>query len=105
MDNLLYKPGDLFQAKTGILAHACNCQGTWGAGIAAEFKLRFPLAFKAYRKDCLTEGESLRGQARFYTSIQSQRPQVYAVGCLFTSIGYGWNVDHSSEILDATVWP
>jgi O-acetyl-ADP-ribose deacetylase (regulator of RNase III) len=64
MTNLLYKPGSIFQAK-GILAHACNCQGTWGAGIALEFKTRFPIAFKAYRAECLRDGVNLMSSGRF----------------------------------------
>lgn len=40
--------GDLFKhtAKTGkpVLAHATNLRGIWGAGVAKEFKERFPLA-------------------------------------------------------------
>lgn len=112
MDNLVYMPGDLFSVPVGsILVHACNCQGTWGKGIAYDFKQRWPSAFRRYREDCVREGEGLRGQARFYTGIDGQghgygsnagMSSIYAIGCLFTSVGYGWNVDHPGDILDAT---
>ena len=39
-----FTEGDLFAAE-GIRAwaHGCNCAGSMGAGIAVEFKRRFPL--------------------------------------------------------------
>jgi O-acetyl-ADP-ribose deacetylase (regulator of RNase III) len=45
--------GDLFAA-TDIRAwaHGCNCAGAMGAGIALEFKLRFPRMFDEYRLRC-----------------------------------------------------
>lgn len=49
----------------------------------------------------MKEGDALRGQARLYMGLH--RAEAYAVGCLFTSVGYGWNVDHSGDILDATL--
>ena len=40
--------GDGFRA----MAHGCNCAGAMGAGIAVEFKRRFPRMFDEYRKRC-----------------------------------------------------
>lgn len=41
--------GDLFDAKTDALAHGCNAAGRMGAGIAKEFKARYPDMFKDYK--------------------------------------------------------
>jgi O-acetyl-ADP-ribose deacetylase (regulator of RNase III) len=48
-----FTQGDLF-AGNGFLAmaHGCNCAGAMGAGIAVEFKRRFPKMFEEYRKRC-----------------------------------------------------
>ncbi|BCR86796.1 ADP-ribose 1''-phosphate phosphatase [Aspergillus chevalieri] len=32
---------------------ACNCQGSWGAGIAEAFRDRYPAAYSIYRSHCL----------------------------------------------------
>jgi hypothetical protein len=36
--------GDLFanDMGAGVFAHGCNCQGSMGAGIAKEFRQRYP---------------------------------------------------------------
>ncbi|KAK9556118.1 ADP-ribose 1''-phosphate phosphatase [Aspergillus fumigatus] len=45
--------GDLFHAPDGAaLIHACNCQGSWGKGIAKAFKDKYPAAFAIYRSHC-----------------------------------------------------
>jgi O-acetyl-ADP-ribose deacetylase (regulator of RNase III) len=48
-----FTEGDLFAAK-GIhaWAHGCNCAGSMGAGIAVEFKRRFPRMFEEYQARC-----------------------------------------------------
>jgi O-acetyl-ADP-ribose deacetylase (regulator of RNase III) len=48
-----FTEGDLFAAE-GIRAwaHGCNCAGAMGAGIAVEFKRRFPRMFDEYRLRC-----------------------------------------------------
>lgn len=45
--------GDLF-AVTGLdaLAHGVNCRGIMGAGIAVEFKRRWPAMFEDYAAEC-----------------------------------------------------
>lgn len=45
--------GDLFAADDlPGLAHGCNCAGAMGAGIAVEFKRRWPDMYEAYRRLC-----------------------------------------------------
>jgi len=49
-----FTKGDLFQ-QAGLLAygHGCNCAGGMGAGIAIEFKRRWPRMFEEYTARCL----------------------------------------------------
>lgn len=45
--------GDLFTLDIDALAHGVNCMGVMGAGIAVEFKQRWPVMFHRYRTACL----------------------------------------------------
>jgi O-acetyl-ADP-ribose deacetylase (regulator of RNase III) len=49
----VFTKGDIF-ATEGIraYAHGCNCAGAMGAGIAIEFKRRFPRMFEEYAARC-----------------------------------------------------
>lgn len=47
-----YISGDLFLSDAQTFAHGCNCQGRMGAGIAKEFKRRYPAMFKEYKRRC-----------------------------------------------------
>ena len=47
------KFGDLFDAPQPALAHGCNCTGGMGAGIAVEFRRRWPDMYDEYRARCL----------------------------------------------------
>jgi len=50
---LIEEIGDIFSAPSNsILIHACNCQGSWGAGIAEAFKKYYPEAFTKYAAHC-----------------------------------------------------
>ena len=46
--------GDLFLNKYNAqaFAHGCNCVGSMGAGIAVEFKQRYPEMFEEYHRRC-----------------------------------------------------
>jgi O-acetyl-ADP-ribose deacetylase (regulator of RNase III) len=44
--------GDLFELGLPALGHGCNCAGAMGAGIAVEFKRRFPAMYQEYRSRC-----------------------------------------------------
>jgi O-acetyl-ADP-ribose deacetylase (regulator of RNase III) len=49
-----YVSGDLFENeyKAQAFAHGCNCQGAMGAGIAREFRNRYPEMYAEYRQLC-----------------------------------------------------
>jgi O-acetyl-ADP-ribose deacetylase (regulator of RNase III) len=46
--------GDLFALELPAIGHGCNCAGAMGAGIAKEFKRRFPEMYLEYRRQCRT---------------------------------------------------
>lgn len=76
-----YLKGDLFShtaKKSIVLAHACNPHGSWGGGIAAQFKKRYPEAYKKYANHCETNS-SLLG-----SSFLIRDEKTY-IACLFTS--------------------
>ena len=87
------RKGDLFENATpgAALAHACNCQGVWGSGIALDFKKRFPEAYESYKwfcRDDIMPGVAFIGKSN--------------VVCLFTSKDYGARKDPPEMILKAT---
>ena len=49
---LRYVDGNLFDSKADALAQGCNTQGKMGAGIAKEFRERFPDMYTDYKKRC-----------------------------------------------------
>ena len=49
-----YCKGDLFLSGCQTLAHGCNCVGLMGAGIAKEFKKRFPEMYNEYKIRCMS---------------------------------------------------
>jgi len=46
------KKGSLFSSGCQTLVNAVNCVGVMGAGIALEFRLRYPKMFNKYKKYC-----------------------------------------------------
>lgn len=98
--------GDLFglAPKNAVLIHACNCQGSWGGGIALAFRGKYPKAFKEYKSYCDSHVKSKTTKQLVGT------PQLIApldepghfIGCLFTSDRHGRAKDSPSQILDAT---
>ncbi|PSK37911.1 hypothetical protein C7M61_003161 [Candidozyma pseudohaemuli] len=79
---LNYIKGDLFNhnsVKKAILAHACNPHGSWGGGIAAQFRKRYPDAYTKYAEHCKQNGPLLLGTA-YVIPVEDKY-----VACLFTS--------------------
>jgi len=106
MNKVKYQKASLFDAPEGsLIVHAVNCHGVWGSGIAKEFKNRYPEAHERYHSSCRTiyPIENLGGflfvsdKSSWYEKLKWTRP--HKVGCLFTSFGYGKNVDSPEEIL------
>ncbi|SGZ51632.1 CIC11C00000002493 [Sungouiella intermedia] len=95
---LQYIKGDLFShtsSKKVILAHACNPFGLWGGGIAAQFRKRYPSAYKLYADHCHQHGNTLLGKCLVVPA--DAQSKVY-IACLFTS-----NFENSpSQIVEYT---
>lgn len=104
---LLDRAGNIFDAPdNALLIHACNCQGSWEAGIAKAFKQLYPDAFNVYREHCLAYVLSnssyiLRGSSLLIRTV-SRSGLVHYIGCLFTSNKYGRLKDECSMIIQNT---
>lgn len=96
--DIKYVKGNLFHAPlNSVLVHSCNCKGKWGAGIAVQFKKRFPQTYSAYASLCHNYGKTLLG-----TCLLSEE-NGFKVACLFTSSGYGDELDDEISILSNTL--
>jgi ADP-ribose 1''-phosphate phosphatase len=109
------RTGDLFAAapNNAILIHACNAQGSWGGGIAAIFKKKYPLAYKMQLSHCkrhagpANNSRQLVGTALFIPPQEVNQNQddarpFHFIGCLFTSHRFGRGKDGPQDILAAT---
>lgn len=47
-----FKSGDIFESKSQTLVNPVNLQGVMGAGLALDFKQRYPSMFEHYKKVC-----------------------------------------------------
>lgn len=94
-----YIKGDLFSHQTAsrirILAHACNCKGSWGAGVALAFKQKLPSTYLLHEIYCREHSglpSPLLGTTQLILSEESvsslgdtKLPTHSMVACLFTS--------------------
>jgi O-acetyl-ADP-ribose deacetylase (regulator of RNase III) len=53
--------GDLFASGLPAIAHGVNCRGVMGAGIAVQFRQRWPEMFDSYRQRCAKRGGMIPG--------------------------------------------
>lgn len=95
--------GDIFDAPpNAVIIHACNCLGSWGAGIAAAFKAHYPPAYVEHNSHCSSHKPTeLFGTAQLIPPSPKTKRQHY-VGCLFTSKRFGRFKDSPRDILAAT---
>ncbi|ODQ68576.1 hypothetical protein NADFUDRAFT_19717 [Nadsonia fulvescens var. elongata DSM 6958] len=102
-----YVHGDLFSQSPlqTILLHACNAQGSWGAGVALGFRTRYPQAYLDHQLFCRKYAANHGGQTKGLVGtcqlipISNNRGMV---ACLFTSDKFGSKVDSPEMIVDAT---
>ncbi|KAK3371559.1 hypothetical protein B0T24DRAFT_530635 [Lasiosphaeria ovina] len=104
---IVERVGDIFDGPANsVLIHACNCIGSWGGGIAAAFRLRYPAAFAVYRDHCQrlspNEKKSKVKSKSKPKQKQQRKPPPHYIGCLFTSRRVGQNRDSPASILRAT---
>jgi ADP-ribose 1''-phosphate phosphatase len=107
--SLTYHTGDIFAAPPHtLLIHACNTQGSWGAGIAAAFRQHYPQAFKRYRDYCLVSHKPSTNPVPTGTCLlippceTDPKKSKHWIGCLFTSAKYGKGKDKPAVILANT---
>ena len=53
---ITFLTGNIFDSTTEALVNPVNCKGVMGAGLAAQFKRRFPANFTAYKQVCDQNG-------------------------------------------------
>ena len=49
---IIFKKGNLFESECQTLVNTVNCVGVMGAGIAKQFKQKYPKMFEEYRQIC-----------------------------------------------------
>lgn len=106
---LTYHKGDIFAApRDSLLIHACNTQGSWGSGIAAAFRTRYPAAYKVYHEYCTKTHHPVKDPIPTGTCLlippceTSNGKSRHWIGCLFTSAKYGKAKDKPHDILRNT---
>lgn len=72
-----YVKGNLFWSTFSFdaIGHGCNAEGVMGAGIAVEFKRRWPKMFEFYRKVC-KNGTLKAGELLEYKATLNDKPIV-----------------------------
>ena len=92
-----YRKGDMFSDQdmglgNKMFAHACNCQGVWGSGLAQAFRINFPSAYKSYSQLYQMRAH---GPVGGITNLVGKTLVVYDdeweidIACLHTSLYYG----------------
>ena len=132
MLEIVEETGDIFDAPPNtLLIHSCNCQGSWGGGIAKAFYDRYPKAYMEYVYECEeNDPEALWGTAQLIPPVDAQQANKqdakdegfeedddinrqpdandgddipkHFIGCLYTSRHYGRKRDKPDHILQAT---
>lgn len=63
-----FKEGDLFEDGPYTIAHGCNCRGVMGAGIAVQFRKRWPEMYESYRRRCSKPGGFIPGDVMAWST-------------------------------------
>lgn len=67
---LRYYNGTVFNSGARWLVNTVNCMGVMGAGIALEFRLRYPQMFEVYKNECDKKIISI-GNVGYYSDTQT----------------------------------
>jgi O-acetyl-ADP-ribose deacetylase (regulator of RNase III) len=67
-----FTTGNMFNTQAEILINTVNCVGVMGAGIALQFKQRYPRMFDEYRRKCAA-GEIRPGELHVWQSLNGER--------------------------------
>lgn len=100
MGGITYIKGDILQVAgiPRILLHSCNCNGSWGGGIAYQLALRYPDAEKEYMERCERHVVGLLGKCQL---LKTEEDPNLIIGCLFTA-AFGGSDQNDSYILKYT---
>ena len=89
---LHFMTGDIFDSPAHTLVNPVNCVGVMGAGLALEFKKRFPQEFKNYVQFCRSVGHACGNvqfvRVRFERSAPSKDRDYVLAGTLLPALGY-----------------
>lgn len=66
-----YVTGDIFRSPAQVITNTVNCVGVMGAGIALEFKKRYPDLFNDYKQRC-QKGEVIAGRPYLFENDKVQ---------------------------------
>ncbi|CAI4037263.1 hypothetical protein SMKI_02G1310 [Saccharomyces mikatae IFO 1815] len=101
MPNITYVKGNILKATTHprILIHSCNCNGSWGGGIAYQLALNYPKAESDYVEVCEKYGSALLGRCILLPSYENSD---LLICCLFTSSFGGSSHGEKNSILNYT---
>lgn len=101
MSNISYIKRNILKATTypRILIHSCNCNGSWGGGVAYQIANHFPRAEDVYIRICDKYGNKLLGKCVLIPSYEDSN---LLIGCLFTSASGGASHDSKETILKYT---
>lgn len=79
--------GDIFeQADLDVIAHQANCYCTFGSGIAAVIKEKFP---EAYEADCKTKKGDLTKLGTYSTAFIKRENRKFVIANVYGQGGYG----------------
>lgn len=93
--------GDLFELDLPALGHGCNPAGVMGAGIAVQFRKRWPDMYAAYKSLC--EREKLPGgYVMSYMTAQPDHP-VRAPFMIYNMITHGIGVGTNLDAIGTAV--
>ena len=92
--SLIYKKGDLLQAKEDAICHGVNCMGVMGAGVAKQIARVFPEAEVRYKKLCLL-ARSKSTTKDLLGVIQAVKIDETLIINMFTQYDYGRSKRHA----------
>lgn len=81
--SITYIPGDLLSSDCDVLAHGCNCFHSFGAGIARQFKEKYPTSFDADLRSSRGDPEKLGT----FTKAEFDGKMIFN---LYTQFRYGY---------------
>lgn len=100
MGTITYVKGNILKVGNfpRILLHSCNCNGSWGGGIAYQLALQYPDAEEEYVESCERHVVGLLGKCKL---LKTKSDLNLIIGCLFTA-AFGGSDQDDNYILKYT---